>query len=510
MMDLGWQRKIVILTALIPSTAVVPFLFSPFPGTYHTHRAIAGYFQALAYWRDPLGQFFYNTPAENLSSIHFHSLLSAPFVGAGFFQGGRLVSLLAAIMASIVVMHITSILIAPRVAPVAGGLLWAHPLFLKFASGFMPEALSIFLTSAALLLLLRGYDSDRWSLRAGGVLLLVPAISTHFWEAAILLPLVALAASYRDWATTAALGVVGSLTIIVNWHVTNLQPSSPNSLVRRYALWQDPTVLLSTQRFWFETARPNTLSLGNILIVTLIASVLACVALLARTIRRRDQSDFILFCWLASGLSVPILLANGYLYHNYYQWGLLAPLSVAGAAITHSIGPRLTESVRQLRVVNYRSLVVGLIAVSLIFSFSFQLGLFAGTGAPALERQGAINYIGDVEYSDLVEAGHQVRSRTDDPSDIVFVGDWGDGNHFGQSRHMSTILIHSRLHITTRGPSNVQPWFSSGGPRYYPNRSTVADCDVAVIKNKTAIHVRSCSELAPEQSLTKPATHFTW
>lgn len=495
-MQLTAHRKWLLFAAIAPATAILPFLWAPIPGGYHNHREVAGYFQALAYWRDPLGQFLYNTPAENLSSIHFHSFLSAPLVGVGFPQGGRAVSLLAAVFTTIIIGYITAIVVSRRVAPVAAAALWAHPLFINFAGAFMPETVSILLTSGAILLLLLGYQKDSPLFIAGSVVILLPAISTHLWEATILFPLVILAAYHRQWKVAAIYSIVGCGTVAANWHLTNLQPSSPRSLMRRYALWQDPTILLSTEKFWLETATPKLLSLGNILALTLIGTVILCIGLLIRGIQTGNRTPILLGTWFASGLSIPILLANGYLWHNYYLWAIPAPLSVTIAAGVEVLIPRFQTAINSIPVPGQKSFIVMFVTVSLVWSLTFQLGVLAGTGVPVLDQRGVVESQGGADYETLVAAGKTVgEANVENQSMIVFVGDWGrrNSNHFGQFPRMSTVLIYSGLDVRTRGPSNVRPWFSSGGPRYYQNQSEVSDCEVLIIKNDSQVSIESCS-----------------
>jgi hypothetical protein len=495
MLQLTTLRKWMLFAAIAPATAILPFLWAPIPGGYHGHREVAGYFQALAYWRDPVGQFFYNTPAENLSSIHFHSFLSAPFVGVGFPQGGRAMSLLAAVFATITVAYITAIVVSTRVAPVAAAALWAHPLFINFAGAFMPETVSILLTSGSILLFLLGYQKEYSIFVAGSVIILIPAISTHLWEASILLPLVILAAYHRQWKVATIFPIVGGGVIAANWHLTNLQPSSPRSLIRRYALWQDPAVLLSAENFWLETATPDLVSLGNILVLTLIGATILCIGLLIRGVQTGNRTPILLSTWLASGLSIPILLANGYLWHNYYLWAILAPLAVSIAAGIEVLIPRLQTVINSFPAPRQKSFIIMFVTVSLIWSLTFQLGVLAGTGVPVLDQRGVIESQGGVDYQTLVDAGKAVgEANVENQSMIVFVGDWGrrNSNHFGQFPRMSTVLICSGLNIRTRGPSNVRPWFSSGGPRYYQNRSEVSECEILVVKNGSQVSTESC------------------
>lgn len=494
-MDSVRSKRLLFFAAIAPALFVFPALWAPIPHRFHGHREVAGYFQALAYWRDPLGQFFYNTPAENLSAIHLHSILSAPLVGLGYTRGGRVVSLLAAVAAAVVVGYLAATLVSSRVAPLAAAAVWAHPLFLNLAGGFMPETLSILLTSGALYLLLCGHRHDSAAMTVGAVLLLVPAISTHLWEASILLPLLVLAAVRRQWRVVAALPLIGGGTVAANWYLTNLQPSSPRSLVRRYVLWQDPSVLLSTQRFWFETATSDLLSLGNALVVSFLVAVVLCFVFLLRAVRTRDTSQLVLASWFASGLSVPVLLANGYLWHNYYQWATVAPLAVGIAALMDALLTRLVPPTDSIPVPTPEHIAVGLVVLSLVWSLTFQIGAFAGTGLPGLSASPTFASPGEVEHSDLVEMGDTVADQgVDNHSEIVFVGDWGrpNSNHFGQFPDMATVLIHSGLLIKTRGPSNVQPWFESGGPRYYQNRSTVENCTVMLVKNGTTVESNLC------------------
>jgi hypothetical protein len=182
-------RPLVALYGL-PFLVMLPLLTSPISMWYHAQREGAGYFQALAFTRLGIDSFSTLTPVESLSSLHLHSLLSAPLIELGYVEGGRLISLLAAIVAVILVGRIGYELSGREVALLAPGILLIHPLFLTHSYAFMPETLSIALTTGCLLATIRYVNHDDTRYIYAAITCFALGVANHMWEATILLPVV--------------------------------------------------------------------------------------------------------------------------------------------------------------------------------------------------------------------------------------------------------------------------------------------------------------------------------
>jgi hypothetical protein len=118
----------------VPVVSVIPLLTVELPVTHHQAREIAGYYQSLGLIRLGIESFFIQTPSESFSSgLHLHSVFSSAFLSLGYYEGGRLVSLVFAIVAVTAVAYISVQFVGIRVALLAPLFLWAHPFFLRSA-----------------------------------------------------------------------------------------------------------------------------------------------------------------------------------------------------------------------------------------------------------------------------------------------------------------------------------------------------------------------------------------
>lgn len=466
------------LTAAVPALLLAPYLSTPVPRSFHFHREIAGYYQALAYRVDPIGQFFYNTPAENLSSVHFHSLLSAPLVGLGFPQGGRLVSLAMAVAAALLVGWLGARLVSPVAGAVAAALLWSHPLYVELAASFMPETTSVALTTGALAALWRAYESgaDETVWKVVCCLAVVLAVATHLWEALILLPLATLAVLRRDRTFAAVVTVVGFGAAGLFYWVTALQPAGGESLVDRYAFFVDPSVFLSADEFWLAFADEGLF--GPALTATFVLSVAIALGLLALAAFRGAGRELLLASWLLAGLSIPFLLANGLRIHEYYLWATLPPLAVAGAWL---LSWAAAELARRLSVDGDRATAA--VAVSALVLSGALIGV---VHLGAVSTGHVSDPVGGLSQEQIRETG----SRLDgyDPDRVVFAGDWGYdvSHHYGQFPAMSGIMIQNGWFVTSRTP------LDGDGPRFAPNGTAGEPCDALVWRNGSDVTVRDC------------------
>lgn len=299
-----YRKGGILIPALFLSWALAQPMPAPVGG-----RETAGYFQSLAIARDGLASYTYLTPEESLSSIHLHSLLSAPLVEIGYPAGGRLVSLLAAIAATALVALLARRWGGDTAGVLAPGLLWMQPLFQRFASRYWPETISIALTAGALYATARTLDATENSHRkwyVASLALIVLGITNHMWEASIALPVALWYASESDYPKAAGVAATTTGSILVVRRIKHWQPA-PGSLFNR-ALWNHTDAFLSIG-WWIEGwNHPINVFMTFILPCSLLA--LAATAVWA--IRTRETAPIVLSSWFASGATIPILLAGGY------------------------------------------------------------------------------------------------------------------------------------------------------------------------------------------------------
>ena len=108
----------------LPAFILFPLIFLPIPSQINSLRSVAGYFQAVAVVRLGTQSLFINTPVENLSSLHFHSMLSSPLVAIGYTEAGRLISLLAAVIAVAATVRLVQHWTDNETAFLSGTILW--------------------------------------------------------------------------------------------------------------------------------------------------------------------------------------------------------------------------------------------------------------------------------------------------------------------------------------------------------------------------------------------------
>ncbi|WP_420191875.1 hypothetical protein [Haloplanus salinarum] len=120
-----YQKQLV--ASAIPAAILSPLLLKPIPFYYHPGRALGGLFHTLGWiqfgWRSLLIQ----TPIETFSNpFHLHSLLAAPLVALGFSEGGRVISLLAAVAAAYTLGRIATSYLGPNAGYITIGVFWSR------------------------------------------------------------------------------------------------------------------------------------------------------------------------------------------------------------------------------------------------------------------------------------------------------------------------------------------------------------------------------------------------
>lgn len=453
----------------LPPMGIIHVLWAPIP---YSGVEFAGYFESLSFVRDGLESYTYLIPSESTASIHLHALIASPLVALGFEQGGRLISLLAVIGTVAAVIHLGTHWYGQRAGLLAGALLWAHPLTMRFASTWYTQGLSMFLTTVAIVVAV--HDKENPSLRryASVLGLLIAGIATHRWEVIIAFPLAVI--YFRDnlyKVIGVALTGIG-MVAFVEW-VKSLQ--SIGSVAGGFSVFSNPDSLLSLNMIsGWGTLEPGV-NLGFFIGYIIPLTAISLVVIGYMWHRERQSYHVYHVSWFASGLSIPVLLPLGYQLHFYYVWGLLVPLALAGGLIiSRTIDVVDSHGILQKNI-STKSCLVSLIVISLVIS---SLGL--GTFPAAIYIDGE-----PVKTGELQEAGREVESLgVTNSSDITFVGPWGyDGScqYWNCHNGITRVVIYADLLPKQRTMRPSEP----ETPNFANETQDVSDCVAMVIYNRS-------------------------
>jgi len=471
----------VVLSSL-PAVPIAGLLGLPVPGHADPSRHVAGYFQALAYARDGVASLFYLTPDESLSALHFHSLLSAPLVAAGYHEAGRLTSLVAAVGAVVALVLLVRHAFGPRAGLLAGAALWPQPLFLWGSFQFAPETLSIALTTAVLYAAAKHLTTGRPGWAAFGVGILVCAVATHLWEAVVVLPVAVLYATHRRWRFASGAVAIGATTVALVFGATHLQPTGGSTLATYGFFAGDNWRLWTHPGWWFPLIGPidapagvtaaglqPTRAASRLLLCTAVgASVLWSVAWR----HTGDDRALVVLAWLVSGLAIPFALPAGALTHHYYLWGVVAPLAVTAGVMGDRAVDVVTERGEHLDArttgVVVQSVPV-LIALGLVVVATPFVPVVLGSDTVGIQPAGA------GVHDDAIDRAADLRDADLETIDgVVFVGNYSAGTFYGPS-FGARVLVYSGYAI--RGERAVT---DPGGVEI--SDSPPSDCELIVTR----------------------------
>ena len=422
-----------------------------------------------------------------------------PFVKFGYHEGGRLVSLFAAIAAAALLGLVAYRLAGPTASLLSPALLWVHPWFVDMAFAYEPETLSIALTVAGVYTTLRFVDEDRdgWfvlSLVAVGL-----AITNHFWEATIGLPIVILLAHARRFrrVVTFTLAEIGFVALV--WYIRGLQTDGSHL---QYSIF-DVGPLFLYPSWWVSHVSPHPVNLD--ITFTMIAGFGGFIISLWWVYKSRKRPAVLVAAWFASGLTIPFMLPGGFLPHQYYIWGLFAPLtlglSIAGARILERVdvgqsvltGKRQADD-EQSKGIRRSAMVVVTVAVGAAIMYAFVFGYGVGATVvgpvdqattPTVEQQTG------VKQATFVDAGKRLREYNVAADDIVFVGPWGTGisddgtRRFGTTSGASQVLIYGDVHVSARR------FNKSGAPRVVTSGDP-ANCTLQIRLDGGNVQIKEC------------------
>lgn len=433
-MNPNTERYVSWITRYLPAVFLLPLLTTPLPTRYHTLREVAGYFQSLAIARDPIASYTYLTPVESLSALHLHSLLSAPLVALGYYEGGRLVSLLAAVAATTAIYKLTVELFNERTAILSPLGLWIHPMFVRQAWAFQPETLSIAFTTTAVWLMVRYHRTgvSRWYLLS--TIVFIVGIAIHMWEATILLPLFVVLLYRREWRRAGMLIGLGFGSAGTVWWLTDLQPAGAEDLAS-WSISNPDVSLVFTEFFWMRYLNEPSLVFTAVG-VTVPLAIIALAGWAVRAIQTRGLVPLLLAAWLASALPPVVLLPIKYVQSgSYHVWGLLVPLAVTLAIVAeYSMDGRIVRGV--IRPATVRTAVlVGLLMTSAALIGHAEYGIGKEAQSP---HEAALAS----ESMEAVHAGLEAREyRPKNAPEVAFIGEWQDKYGLTDS---TRVLIYAR------------------------------------------------------------------
>ena len=377
--------------------------------------------------------------------------------------------------------------------------MWANPYFFRFAWGVTPEATGIALTVGAVAATLRYDETDdgRWFGLA--LVLIVLGIANHGWEATVALPVAAIAVHRGEWLHGVGAFAVAGVALAVVKTIVGLQPNGAETT--GYLLGRSESFLLLSPDWWGYWAAPllafptGPFSLARP--VLFFGGLVAAAVSGYRVLRRRRRADVVVFAWLFSGLAVPFGLPGGAVIHYYYLWGVVAPLTVALAAVGGRIHATLVEtSGLDARTVLSVVLVV-VVAVGCVNA--------VWTGVrPTVATDGdgvGVEYRVDTTPDDLrpgegERAGRAIRrAGVADAGSIVFVGNWtGWIDGYGDYYRSGAVRVMVYSGTVVRGVWHREPVSDrTTVPRFVASNASVGDCSVTVHRSETGnASVRRC------------------
>jgi hypothetical protein len=479
-----------IIFRYLPAFFLLPLVTTRLPSSYRSAREVAGYFQSLAFARNGFRSYFFLTPEESFSALHLYSILSSPLVRLGYYEGGRLVSLVAAIAAITFVAIISRIVFDDPVIPIlAPILLWAHPVFIRVAYAYQPEATSIALTSGVILLLLKYLDTRNEWLFVGCIVLLGLSITNHMWEATIALPVATLLAYEKEWVKLGVISAITPIFALVVLFITGLQKKGAEQLMQ-YSASATGIEIYFSKDFWIISGP------GGLPEPTFPLSVAVMLYLVITAYRRPNKKVLLLLSWLISGLFIIFALPRGFLSHNYYLWAVLVPLALSGAYIAKTILELLKQRADFDIETVVRITAVALLIFSCLWIGIFEAGSWGGANAPII---GESPYgsstppnqpIEGINQGEAVAAGEKINKMgINNASSIVFSGSEWETKKVYRETGVSRVLIYSGILVRERRHGNK-------GPKINPNTMPREDCSAVVHRNASGdIWVTDCSKI---------------
>jgi 4-amino-4-deoxy-L-arabinose transferase-like glycosyltransferase len=354
--------------------------------------------------------------------------LSSPFVAAGYIEAGRLISLIAAVAAALLVSYTAAEVAGETAGLLAPAALWCHPYFIRSAYGFIPETLSIALTVGAIACTLRytKTNNERWWY--GSVIVLCIAVTNHMWEAVVLLPIVALLIYNGKIYYASITAILTVLTVLVVRKIVSQQPRLTG--LSQYTVFSDGVHIIFSADWLFRGSSFNSVFQRSYAIL-LPAALILCGVWIAIFVKKRRQLPLLMSTWLLSGISIPVLMAKGQTVHSYYEWAVYAPI-----AISVAIG---------LSAIINRAVTITSIKKTALMGACIVILLTPMAGFVIIEQEFVNSSPRDATSEDIDFVTEEIReSDINSVEDLTIQGDW---TSYGTMRSsgISRMLVYSEL-----------------------------------------------------------------
>ncbi|MCS3857788.1 hypothetical protein GGP89_001162 [Salinibacter ruber] len=461
------------LAGLIPAIFLFPLVGLPIPGRYGSQKAVASYFQSVAFIEEPLKSFFYNTPAESLSSIHLYSIISSPVVKMGFTEGGRLVSLMAAVLL-VLALEILCRELMPNVyyQGIAGTVVWAIPIFVVFSFSFTPDSITVLLTTLSVLFAVLYINTGSTKYIVAVLVFLPMGVFNHMWEAAIVVPIASIMVLDKKQKSALALVVVVAAAIFINWYVSGLQPTDSSAMwsysifhERNYELLLSPKFYIPFYGFFVDS---NIKELQSVARLLMLLSVLSSIYLLANY-EQYKRLSLLVSTWTVSGLSIPFVLPLHFANHYYDAWVFIVPVCLSvSLVISMFVKSYLSSGTLYLSCIVSIALLV-ILTVSPLSAHVLGVSIPGIPNDPIYPEKHSIARANDLKSMDIESA-----------EGLLFVGEFA----YKLSKHSawvntfpSHVLIYSGVVVRKRSLLE-----GNGYPKLSAARNV--ECRLAIYKNK--------------------------
>jgi hypothetical protein len=219
--------------------------------------------------------------------------------------------------------------------------------------------------------------------------------------------------------------------------------------------------------------------------------------------KRNSFVGVVMTAWFLSAMSIGVLLARGYVIHNYYIWAQVAPQALTFAFISKWLLRKLTETTTAwpiLRNLEARHLSIAL-AGCLVLSASMYGFVWQNDVATIEGIEGTKTAPQDLYETHMLsnqtetqKAIQKIKSKkVSYASQIAFVGDWKQAHGGKYSKEggitIAHILMYSDVMIRGRTIDNSNEL----GATVVYNRSDVNDCELMVVlDNDRTLSVTEC------------------
>lgn len=202
-----------------------------------------------------------------------------------------------------------------------------------------------------------------------------------------------------------------------------------------------------------------------------------------------------------SGVFILFALADG-ISHQYYQWGLIAPVTATLAILLATGISSLIGSTARLSVGPDRAaqgVTAVLLVSALAYGVVFEASALSGAGLPGLDEvtdPTAAPLQDNVRPGEAAQAGQDLRGMgVENVSRVVFVGpEWNQSQRHYRLHSLSRVLIYADLLPRERVPPNEVNRVNPDGPTFWLTNESLPPCEPVIFRHDGRIRVRPCRE----------------